>query len=72
VSEYNLLKAHVDTHGNNHFDKSQYRKAQQEAAEATNQPYSGPHGLSWNFAKNRMEDAQKDGKYYEQRGGTHL
>jgi hypothetical protein len=22
--------------------------------------------LRWNFAKNRMKDAQKDGKYYEQ------
>lgn len=66
VSEYNLLKAHVNTHGNNHFDKNQYRKALQEAAEATKQPYTGSHGLRWNFAKNRMKDAQKNGKYYEQ------
>lgn len=66
VSEYNLLKLHVTTHGNNHFDKNRYRKELQKAAEATNQTYTGSHGLRWNFAKKRMKDAQKDRKYYEQ------
>lgn len=66
VGEYNKLKSLLSEKENNHFDKNRYRNALKKAATATDQKYTGSHGLRWNFAKNRMKDVQRDGKYYEQ------
>lgn len=45
-------------------DKS-FRAALQSAAMATRQPYTGPHGLRWNFAQRRMREFQGQGLTYE-------
>lgn len=66
VDEYNKLKSLLEEKDNIHFDKNKYRNALKKAATSTDQNYTGSHGLRWNFAKNRMKDVQKDGKYYEQ------
>jgi hypothetical protein len=49
------------------FDKNDYREAIKEAAEKTEQDYTGSHGLRWNFAVERMEELQGTGMTYEER-----
>jgi len=44
-----------------------YRNSLKTASEKTRQDYNGSHGLRWNFASNRFQEVQKDGKRsYEQ------
>ena len=48
------------------FNMDKYRNALKEAAIATNQAYTGSHGLRWNFAQNSFFALQKAGYGYEQ------
>jgi site-specific recombinase XerD len=45
------------------FDMNQYRNELKLSAQASNQSYSGSHGLRWNFAQNKyLEYSQKYGE----------
>ena len=48
------------------FDMNDYRNALKEAAQASNQDYTGSHGLRWNFAQEKFSELQQQGKTYEQ------
>jgi len=48
------------------IDKDQYRGDLKAAAAATDQKYTGSHGLRWSFAQERMSTAQEHGHAYEQ------
>ena len=50
-----------------HFDKNEYREILKDAAEKTEQDYTGSHGLRWNFAVDRMEELQGTDMTYEER-----
>lgn len=39
-----------------------YRNSLKTASEKTNQDYNGSHGLRWNFARDRFQEVQRDGK----------
>ncbi|MBB5022642.1 site-specific integrase [Desulfurispira natronophila] len=48
------------------FSTSPYRSALKEGAQRSSQPYSGSHGLRWNFAQNRMAQLTGQGMQHEQ------
>ena len=69
VSEetYKRLEGHIARHGAFVIDSPQsYRRTLMEAAERSEQPYTGSHGLRWNFARERMAELQREGYTYEQ------
>lgn len=45
---------------------SEYREAFKEAVTATNQDYTGTHGLRYNFAQDRIEELKNEGKTEEE------
>lgn len=48
------------------FDRAAYRQAIKAAADKTGQPYTGSHGLRWNYAQERFQEIQKSGGTWEQ------
>ncbi len=44
------------------FNMWSYREALKVAAAQSNQPYTGSHGLRWNFARNRFKEIQMKAK----------
>ena len=68
VETYHTVERVLQENGGNmEFDKNDYREAIKEAAEKTEQDYTGSHGLRWNFAVERMEELQGTGMTYEER-----
>ena len=67
---YNALKSLLDkadkSDGKYKFNTDTYRNTLKEAAQASNQEYTGSHGLRWNFAQEKFSELQKEGKTYEQ------
>ena len=67
---YQTLKSLLDkadpADGKYKFDMNDYRNALKEAAQASNQEYTGSHGLRWNFAQEKFAELQREGKTYEQ------
>ena len=67
---YNALKSLLDkadkSDGKYKFNMDTYRNTLKEAAQASNQDYTGSHGLRWNFAQEKFMDLQAHGKTYEQ------
>jgi len=60
VETYHAVERVLQENGGNmHFDKNEYREILKEAAEKTEQDYTGSHGLRWNFAEERMEELQE-------------
>ena len=49
---------------------SEYREAFKEAVTATNQDYTGTHGLRYNFAQDRIEELKSEGKSEEEARAT--
>lgn len=65
---YQRISEILERQENLHFDKDNYREALKEAAEASNQDYTGSHGLRWNFAQERMEElSEKTSLTYEEK-----
>lgn len=64
--DYTQLEAHLQNEGDFKFNKALYLYHLKTASEKSNQKYNGSHGLRWNFAQNRMEELQKNGKVHEQ------
>jgi integrase len=62
---YEKVSAYVIDHGKLHIEKGGqrdiYRNAIKEAAVATDQKYTGSHGLRHNFAQNRMAELEASG-----------
>jgi integrase len=48
------------------FDRNQYRLALKAAADQTGQPYTGSHGLRWNYAQECFQAIQQNGGTREQ------
>jgi len=48
------------------FSTDGYRNELKAACKATNQEYSGTHGLRWSYAQNLFKQLQQSGKTYEQ------
>lgn len=48
------------------FDRNHYRLALKAAADKTGQPYTGSHGLRWNYARERFLAVQRTGGTREQ------
>ena len=68
---YQDLKSLLDkadkSDGKYKFNMDAYRNALKTAAEQSGQPYTGSHGLRWNFAQEKfMELQQQYGRTYEQ------
>ena len=66
---YQALKSllgKADTDGKYKFDMNDYRNTLKEAAQASNQDYTGSHGLRWNFAQEKFAELQQHGRTYEQ------
>lgn len=47
-------------------EKNAYREELQRASEMSGQSYNGSHGLRWNYAQEKMQALQQEGKSYEQ------
>jgi len=68
VETYHTVERVLQENGGNmHFDKNEYREILKDAAEKTEQDYTGSHGLRWNFAVDRMEELQGTDMTYEER-----
>ena len=66
---YNALKSlldKADTDGKYKFDMNDYRNTLKTVAEQSGQPYTGSHGLRWNFAQEKFMELQQHGRTYEQ------
>ncbi len=68
---YQALQSLLDkadkSDGKYKFNMDAYRNALKEAAQTSNQEYTGSHGLRWNFAQEKFMELQRDhGKTYEQ------
>ncbi len=67
---YNALKSLLDkadkSDGKYKFNMNDYRNTLKEAAQVSNQPYTGSHGLRWNFAQEKFSELQREGRTYEQ------
>ncbi len=67
---YQSLKSLLDkadkSDGKYKFNMNDYRNALKEAARASNQDYTGSHGLRWNFAQEKFMELQQHGRTYEQ------
>lgn len=64
---YSRLEGHISEHGVFRVrDPDSYRNAIERAAAASNQEYTGSHGLRWNFAQERVEELQRAGLTYDQ------
>ncbi len=67
---YQSLKSLLDkadkSDGKYKFNMNDYRNTLKEAAQASNQPYTGSHGLRWNFAQEKFMELQREGRTYEQ------
>jgi len=64
---YENLKALVDKSGGKfEFDINAYRNELKQAAERSDQPYTGSHGLRWSFAQEKFSELMQQGKTYEQ------
>jgi len=64
---YSRLEGHISEHGVFRVrDPDSYRNAIERAATASNQEYTGSHGLRWNFAQERVEELQRAGLTYDQ------
>ncbi len=48
------------------FDMNAYRNELKQAAERSNQDYTGSHGLRWSFAQEKFNELMKQGAIYEQ------
>ncbi|MFA5180591.1 MAG: hypothetical protein WC405_04675 [Syntrophales bacterium] len=62
---YKKLLNAIERAGEFKLSKGYYRSLR-NAAEHTGQGYNGSHGLRWNYARERMDDCQQNGKSYEQ------
>jgi len=70
VSEktYIQIQNFLSKEENLHFDKDEYREALRDAANISEQDYTGSHGLRWNFAQDRMEElSEKTDMTYEEK-----
>lgn len=47
-------------------EKNQYRETLKQSALNTNQRYTGTHGLRWNYAQERFNNLQEQGKSYNE------
>lgn len=64
---YNKLEAHISEYGEFRIKSSNsYRNALERASVASNQEYTGSHGLRWNYAQERVFELQKAGLTYDQ------
>ncbi len=66
---YEALKSllnRADTDGKYKFNMDAYRNTLKTAAEQSRQPYTGSHGLRWNFAQEKFMELQREGRTYEQ------
>ena len=67
---YQSLKSLLDkadkSDGKYKFNMNDYRNTLKEAAQASNQDYTGSHGLRWNFAQEKFMELQREGRTYEQ------
>ena len=59
---YAELKEYIREHGKFRINQGTYRENLKQAAQATDQKYSGSHGLRHNFARERMEECQACGQ----------
>jgi len=62
---YSQLEEILQKEDNFKFNKAMYLYHLKKASEESGQKYNASHGLRWNFAQNRMQELQKDGKIYE-------
>jgi len=63
---YRNIEKVIERDGEYRIDKNDYRHSLREAAEKVGQEYNGSHGLRWSYAQERMEEAQENGRTYEQ------
>ena len=63
---YSRLEEHIARHGEFRINYDQYRRDLREAAERSGQPWTGTHGLRWNYAQERFHEVQREGKTYEE------
>lgn len=64
---YSRLEAHISKCGEFRIkDSNSYRNALERAATASDQGYTGSHGLRWNFAQERVSELQRAGLTYDQ------
>jgi len=61
-----LLGKADSSDGKYKFDMDKYRETLKEAAKASNQEYTGSHGLRWNFAQEKFAEFRSEGKTYQQ------
>jgi len=67
LETYERLEAHIAQEGIFRIkDSNSYRNALGRAAAASNQEYTGSHGLRWNYAQERVEELQRAGLTYDQ------
>ena len=67
---YEALKSLLDkadpSDGKYKFNMNSYRDTLKTAAEQSGQPYTGSHGLRWNFAQEKFSELQREDRTYEQ------
>lgn len=63
---YELLRENISRNGEFRLDKDEYRRSLKRAARATDQEYSGSHGLRWNYAQWRFRELTEAGLSYEE------
>ncbi|PLX69979.1 MAG: hypothetical protein C0603_03315 [Denitrovibrio sp.] len=64
--DHKMLSEILEKNGNFKFDKGNYLYHLKKASAESEQKYNASHGLRWNFAQNRMQEVQKNGRVYEQ------
>ncbi|PLX66688.1 MAG: hypothetical protein C0602_11525 [Denitrovibrio sp.] len=64
--DHKLLSEILKKDGHFKFDKGKYLYHLKMASDESDQQYNASHGLRWNFAQNRMQEVQKEGKVHEQ------
>lgn len=63
---YMKIEKYIDKNGELKMDDPRsYRAEMKKAAASANQEYTGSHGLRHNYAQNRMNELQQDGKGYK-------
>ena len=64
--DHKILSEILKRDGHFKFDKGKYLYHLKKASIASEQKHNASHGLRWNFAQNRMQEVQKEGRVYEQ------
>ena len=64
LETYQKLGKYISENGKFEINHDAYRGDICDAAKASGQNYNGSHGLRWNFAQERMEKLQENGRGY--------